>query len=123
MTTSARATGRLSAAEQRVHAVGGRVARATEVGLTRRERVLDGAGERLGREARRSVVNADRRLDLLHARAVALDPAVTMARGWSITRTDDGALVRSTEGLGEGADLVTTVADGEVRSRVTGERR
>jgi len=117
--TSALAAVRLDAAGERVRSLGGRITRATEVGLSRSARVLDGARRQLAREAHRAVVDAGGRLDLLQARAVALDPAVAMARGWSITRKADGSVVRSTEGLDEGVDLVTTVTDGAIRSRVT----
>ena len=50
--------------------------------------------------------------------AVCLDPARTLARGWSITRDAQGRVVRSASAVGPGDRLVTTVADGEVRSTV-----
>ena len=53
-------------------------------------------------------------------RTAALDPARTLARGWSITRTTDGALVRAAGDVRAGTALVTTVADGEVRSTADG---
>ena len=48
----------------------------------------------------------------------ALDPARTLARGWSITRTSDGRSVRSAAELAPGDAVVTTLVDGEVHSRV-----
>jgi exodeoxyribonuclease VII large subunit len=59
-----------------------------------------------------------RQLDALSSRVRLLDPVHTMARGWSITRTADGALVRSVTELVPGTTIVTTVADGTARSRV-----
>jgi exonuclease VII large subunit len=50
----------------------------------------------------------------------AFDPARSLARGWSITHDGDGRLVRSTADVGGGSELVTTVADGEVRSTLHG---
>ena len=43
---------------------------------------------------------------------------VTMARGWSITRTVDGAIVRSTNDANPGDTLITRVADGTITSTV-----
>ena len=44
------------------------------------------------------------------------DPAAALARGWSVTRTADGALVRSVADVAPGDPLVTTVADGCIDS-------
>jgi exodeoxyribonuclease VII large subunit len=57
-------------------------------------------------------------LQAMEARVRALDPAATLARGWSITRTSDGGLVRQATQLAGGDEIVTTLADGQVRSRV-----
>jgi exodeoxyribonuclease VII large subunit len=57
-------------------------------------------------------------LQAMEARVRALDPAATLARGWSITRTSDGGLVRQATQLAAGDEIVTTLADGQVRSRV-----
>jgi exodeoxyribonuclease VII large subunit len=59
-------------------------------------------------------------LDQRAARVAAADPARLLARGWSITRTADGALVRSVADAPAGTEVVTTVADGSVRSTVDG---
>jgi exodeoxyribonuclease VII large subunit len=65
--------------------------------------------------------SAGRHLDGLDARLRALDPSRTLARGWSITRRGDGSLVRSPAEVGDGTELRTTVAGGEIRSTVNGE--
>jgi exodeoxyribonuclease VII large subunit len=57
-------------------------------------------------------------LQAMEARVRALDPAATLARGWSITRTSDGGLVRQATQLAAGDEIVTTLAEGQVRSRV-----
>jgi exodeoxyribonuclease VII large subunit len=59
-----------------------------------------------------------RHIDAVAARVRLLDPVHTMARGWSITRDADGAIVRSADSLATGATLVTTFAKGSARSRV-----
>ena len=51
------------------------------------------------------------------AQVNAYDPARTLARGWSITRTAAGALVRSPTDAPPGTGLVTTLAEGELASR------
>ncbi|MEY4339733.1 MAG: exodeoxyribonuclease large subunit [Actinomycetota bacterium] len=59
-----------------------------------------------------------RHLDGLAGRVRLLDPAFTMARGWSITRTADGRTVRTAADLQPGDHIVTTFATGTARSRV-----
>ena len=41
-----------------------------------------------------------------------------MARGWSITRTADGRVVRRADELAAGDEVVTTFASGAARSTV-----
>jgi exodeoxyribonuclease VII large subunit len=113
-------------------------------------RALDGAEHRLTDRARRisnrshtAIELADQRLrhhainlarglprclddlatDLEHAeaRVRAHDPARALARGWSITRTADGRLVRDAAALAAGDVIVTTLAGGDVRSHVDGQ--
>jgi exodeoxyribonuclease VII large subunit len=59
-----------------------------------------------------------RHVDALAHRLRLLDPATTMARGWSITRTADGRTVRSAAELAPGTEIITTFAEGAARSRV-----
>lgn len=47
-----------------------------------------------------------------------LDPAITMARGWSITRTVDGRVVTDVGRLKVGERIITTIANGTVTSSV-----
>ena len=81
---------------------------------------LVGAGRRLTRVATASLAAADGALDVATARAGAADPARALARGFSLTRTADGRLVRQVADVGPRAGLVTTVADGEIRSTTDG---
>lgn len=75
-------------------------------------RILERSSEAVGRETSR--------LDVFTARVSAVDPAVQLARGWSITRDDKGAIVRSAADVAPGATLTTDLLDGRVASTVTG---
>ena len=76
-----------------------------------RRRVLDRAGAVIER--------AGSQLDVAGARVAALDPAVQLARGWSITRRADGTVVRSVDGLEPNDTITIALADGTVTSTVT----
>jgi exodeoxyribonuclease VII large subunit len=82
------------------------------------ERGLQLAVDRLRRCADQLTTADQRHLDAAAARLALLDPANLLRRGWSITHTDEGTLVRSVADLAPGAELVTRLADGEVVSRV-----
>jgi exodeoxyribonuclease VII large subunit len=58
------------------------------------------------------------RLEHREAQVRALDPRRIIARGYSLTRGEDGAIVRSVADAPTGTRLVTELADGIVRSRV-----
>ncbi|WP_426574829.1 exodeoxyribonuclease VII large subunit [Aquihabitans sp. McL0605] len=118
----------------------GRVARSGGRALDRQQTALDLAGERTTRAARRALdaaaagleaparavgdrgrratARAERHLDATAARIRAHDPQLALARGWSITTTDDGRLVRHLADAPPGTTLVTRVADGRVVSTV-----
>ena len=82
------------------------------------QRVGDRA-RRVGRAGTGALRAVEQRLALHIARRKAVDPVHTLARGWSITRTGKGRLVRSPSDVAVGDELVTTFADGSVRSTVT----
>ncbi len=79
---------------------------------------LDDAAGRIGPSVQRRLADDRQRLDGLAARAHAHDPAVAMARGWSITRGTDGRALRSVAGLATGDVIRTTLADGTVHASV-----
>jgi exonuclease VII large subunit len=60
------------------------------------------------------------RLDAIAPRIANLDPARLLARGWSITHTAEGRLVRGPLDATAGTALVTTTHDGLVFSTATG---
>lgn len=116
------ATGAASATRAEQARLGHLTDRLGRVGATRLDRgsvSLDDTARRLRVAAHRAVDDADRRLAHLAGRTSAVDPVRALARGWSITRTSDGAVVRSATDAAPGADLVTTLAEGTIRSTVT----
>jgi exodeoxyribonuclease VII large subunit len=105
-----RSDGRLRQRAGRLATVGVQV-------LDRADRRLDLATEAAARTPAR-IDGEVRHLDALAARARLLDPVQAMARGWSITRTADGRVVRSAAQLAPGEEVVTTFASGSARSTV-----
>ena len=92
--------------------------------------------EQQARQVEARVVLDDRRLTLacqlqverlrtrvtgLERQMVMLSPLAVLERGYSLTRTADGRLVRSVTAVAAGAALVTQVKDGVIASVVVGE--
>jgi exodeoxyribonuclease VII large subunit len=105
-------------AGQRLDHRGARLRREADVALTAAADKVEGRGRRIMRAAASCADAADRRLQVAAARAHALDPARSLARGWSITRRLDGSVVRAATDVQPGDALVTTLAKGRVTSRV-----
>ena len=99
---------------------GTRAARGAARSLAAAEARLTAPARAAGDRARRALSAAERDLDGVAARVRAHDPQRALARGWSITTTADGALVRTTADAPAGTTLVTRVADGHVTSTATG---
>jgi exodeoxyribonuclease VII large subunit len=91
-------------------------------GIERASARLDGATTQLLDRTERTLERATSRLDLLAARVAAVDPAVQLARGWSITRDHRGAVIRSVDALRVGTAITTTFIDGETTSVVDAVR-
>ncbi|HVL03115.1 MAG TPA: exodeoxyribonuclease VII large subunit, partial [Acidimicrobiales bacterium] len=87
--------------------------------LTRADAALVSAGVRTARAALQTTAASEGALDLMAAQVDAVDPARALARGWSLTRTSDGHLVRRAGDLSAGDVLVTTFASGTAASSVT----
>lgn len=79
------------------------------------------AVERLTTRPRNALERQKQILEMRAATVRLLDPAVTMARGWSITRDSSGNVVRSTDQVSTGDVLVTSLAQGTITSRVEGK--
>src|SRR5215207_414125 len=105
-------------ADQRIDHAGGRLRREASAGLVTAAARLDISAERLASRAPSALRRADHAVDVAAARLQVLDPAAALARGWSITRRPDGTLLRDALALAPGDELVTTLADGTVVSRV-----
>jgi exodeoxyribonuclease VII large subunit len=89
--------------------------------LTVERQRLGGRLDRLRRSTDASVRSAHTGLDVLTVRTHAVDPARALARGWSITRTVSGTIIRRASDVAPGDMLVTTLADGTVTSTVSTE--
>jgi exodeoxyribonuclease VII large subunit len=74
---------------------------------------------RLSRTIETTTKSEKQSLDLFAARLSAVDPVRNLARGWSITRTTSGTVVRRAADVSRGDTLVTTVADGTITSTAT----
>ena len=109
------ATDRLRRADQRLDAVAARVSPTV---VRSAERALDEHARHVRRAALVALDRQHARTDLLAARTTAADPARLFARGWSITHTADGRLVRFPADAPPGTELVTTLESGLVRSEV-----
>ena len=87
--------------------------------------VTDGA-RRLGREVDRRLAAHGDRAAATRAVLEAYDPRRQLARGWTLTHTPDGRLLRRAGAVAEGDVMITTFADGAATStvtRVTGEQK
>jgi len=92
----------------------------TQTALERARRKMSLNVERLVTRPAKVLQHQRSQVDLMSAKVQILDPKYTMARGWSITRTAEGKIVRSVSDVGVGDSLVTALADGEVTSSVQG---
>lgn len=113
------ATRRVAVEEQRYRHRLDRARREAELALDRAEVSIAGTARLVQREAPRALREAERTLDARASRIASLDPQRLLMRGWSITTTQDGSVVRSPDDVRAGDPLVTRVADGSITSTVT----
>jgi exodeoxyribonuclease VII large subunit len=83
------------------------------------EQRLDDTAARLARAAKVKLSQATQKLAEVSARLETLSPLQVLSRGYSLTHTADGRLVRDAGPLRPGDLLITRVADGVIRSLVT----
>ena len=112
-------TAAVGRADQRLGLDTHRLARAARRAETRAQSQLDRAVARIHVAHGHALRHADRRVDTAATRVRALDPAVALARGWSITRGPDGRVVRSVADVATGQEISTLVADGTIASTIT----
>jgi exodeoxyribonuclease VII large subunit len=113
------ADGALGRATATLDRAAGRVDAGGRAHLRTHEHAVAAAAVRLAQRPARLLAAAERDLRAVGAQVRALDPQRVLARGWSITRTAGGRTVRSPTDVGPGDELVTTLADGSLRSTVS----
>lgn len=118
-TVARRAVAVLDRHDERVRTAGSRATSGARRSLESSAARLVELQSAIAREPARALDRAERTLDAVDRHVGALDPARVLARGWSITRTAEGELVRSAAQVAPGTALVTRVADGSVASTVT----
>jgi exodeoxyribonuclease VII large subunit len=96
----------------------GRVTGAARAHLKATDGALAALTARLVHRAPRALGELERSIGAVDARVRSLDPDRALARGWSITRGPDGAVVRHPDQVGPGDELITQVAGGRLRSTV-----
>ncbi len=127
-------------AERRVHDLARRIAGRTGAAVERADErltmrqvrlaalapaALDRAAVRLDTAATRLVERSSgvtererSRLDVFEARVGAVDPAVQLARGWTITRNAHGGIIRSAADVAPGDAITTDFLDGRTASTI-----
>jgi len=83
-----------------------------------RRQALGALTERFKRGSRQRLQLLQTQLERAASLLQVLAPKSTLARGYSITRTERGEIIRTAAQAAKGATLVTQVTDGEIRSRV-----
>jgi exonuclease VII large subunit len=104
--------------QSRVDDAAARLARCATAVLHGADRRIDEAALRLTTTSQRRLADAGARIDLLATRADLLDPGHVLARGWSIARRVDGAVVRSVDDVDVGTVLILRVGDGSLHATV-----
>jgi exodeoxyribonuclease VII large subunit len=74
--------------------------------------------DRLGRAVRQRLANGRERLGSLAGRLEALSPLNVLARGYSLTRTEDGAVVRDSGQIRPGERILIQLERGQLVGRV-----
>ena len=105
-------------ADQRLIDRSHRVALSSARVLDRADRAVERAADGIGLRPLQYATQELQTLQQIEARVRSLDPIHAMARGWSLTRTADGRLIRSSSELASGDEIVTTFATGVATSRV-----
>ncbi|MFP4145848.1 MAG: exodeoxyribonuclease VII large subunit [Phycisphaeraceae bacterium] len=109
----ARGARELSSVQARLAVAGSAVLREPERRLAGATRALEACGPRLVKRHRAKLDAAARHLE-------AVSPKRVLDRGYSLTRTADGRLLRKAADARPGERITTVLAEGEVRSVVEG---
>jgi len=74
--------------------------------------------QRLDMSMNQLLARANRDVQAMTAQLQAVGPQGTLARGYSITKTSDGKLLRSVANAKQGDVIQTVLSDGELQSRI-----
>lgn len=114
-----RLTNRISLARQRLNSLADRrVFRSPLDRIRDWERRLDEWDARLQRAGRNRIEKGSVQLAALSSRLESLSPLGVLSRGYSLTQTPAGQLVRSKNHVLPGDQITTRLADGTITSRV-----
>lgn len=91
--------------------------------VDRQSREVQRHAAEVARRGPRALADASRHLDAVEVQLRALDPARALRRGWSITRDEEGRIVREPDQVAPGGRLVTQVAGGTIISTTVGPGR
>ncbi len=108
----------LTSARERLFGSGNRLVAAAGRAIDRQQFEMDHAIRRLQRTPAIELERADQQLSTIAARLAAYDPSAALRRGWTITHTESGELVRSIEQVAAGTRIRTTTMDGTITSDV-----
>ncbi|WP_318446430.1 exodeoxyribonuclease VII large subunit [Photobacterium leiognathi] len=82
------------------------------------QRNLERSEQRLYDALDRKLLNARHKLAVAAEKLETVSPLATLARGYSITRNEQGDVIRKASQVNAGDTLITTVTDGEIHSSV-----
>ncbi|KJF82967.1 exodeoxyribonuclease VII large subunit [Photobacterium angustum] len=82
------------------------------------QRNLERSERRLYDALDRKLLNAKHKLAVAAEKLETVSPLATLARGYSITRNEQGDVIRNTSQVQHGDKLITTVTDGDIHSCV-----
>ncbi|WP_318513862.1 exodeoxyribonuclease VII large subunit [Photobacterium leiognathi] len=82
------------------------------------QRNLERSEQRLYDALDRKLLNARHKLAVAAEKLETVSPLATLARGYSITRNEQGDVIRKASQVKAGDTLITTVTDGEIHSSV-----
>lgn len=91
----------------------------TQTALERARKTMSLSTERVRVRSNAALIAQRNRMELIETKVKLLDPVMTMARGWSITRDAHGNVVRSVSDVAVGDVITTSLADGSVTSTTT----
>ncbi|EOX3331993.1 exodeoxyribonuclease VII large subunit [Vibrio cholerae] len=110
---------RLATQQQRWDRLSHKIELHSPIHLIRQQRFnLIQQEQRINQSIQRYLIQSRHQLALLSEKLDAVSPLATLARGYSVTRTAQGELVRQSAQVKPGDTLVTQLMDGEILSTV-----